>query len=134
MGAFRFEPVEGAAANALPDPVPEPVAEERYARLMELTARISAEKLVAKVGTTLPVIIDAVGEPDADGDVGATGRSQADAPEIDGEVHLRDVPATLSPGDVIEARIEECRRARPVRRAGLRVAIFAIIARVRRGK
>ena len=107
VGAFRFEPVEGAAANALPDPVPEPVAEERYARLMELTARISAEKLVAKVGTTLPVIIDAVGEPDADGDVGATGRSQADAPEIDGEVHLRDVPATLSPGDVIEARIED---------------------------
>jgi ribosomal protein S12 methylthiotransferase len=50
VGAFRFEPVEGAAANALPDPVPETVKEERYARLMELTARISAEKLAAKVG------------------------------------------------------------------------------------
>ena len=107
VGAFRFEPVEGARANALPDPVPDPVKEERYARLMELTARISAEKLAAKVGRTLPVIVDAVGEPDADGDIGATGRSQADAPEIDGEVHLRDVPATLSPGDVIEARIED---------------------------
>ena len=60
VGAFRFEPVEGAAANALPDPVPEEFKEERYARLMELTARISAEKLAAKVGRTLDVLIDAV--------------------------------------------------------------------------
>ena len=107
VGAFRFEPVEGAAANALPDPVPEQVKEERYARLMEATARISAEKLAAKVGRTLPVIIDAVGEPDADGSTGATGRSQADAPEIDGEVLLRDVPATLAAGDVVEVLVED---------------------------
>ena len=60
VGAFRFEPVEGAAANALPDPVPEEVKEERYARIMELTARISAEKLAAKVGTTIDVLIDTV--------------------------------------------------------------------------
>ena len=106
VGAFRFEPVEGAAANALPDPVPESVKEERYARLMELTARISAAKLAAKVGRTLPVIIDAVGEPDEDGDIGATGRSQADAPEIDGEVHLRGVPANLEPGVIMQALIE----------------------------
>ena len=62
VGAFRFEPVEGAAANALPDPVPEEVKEERYARLMEKTAAISAAKLAAKVGRTLDVIIDAVDE------------------------------------------------------------------------
>jgi ribosomal protein S12 methylthiotransferase len=107
VGAFRFEPVQGAAANALPDPVPEAVKEERYARLMELTERISAGKLHAKVGRTLPVIVDEVGEPDEDGDVGATARSQADAPEIDGQVFLRNVPATLKPGDFAEALIED---------------------------
>ena len=107
VGAFRFEPVEGAAANALPDPVPEAVKEERYARLMELTARISADKLAAKVGRTLPVIVDEVGEPDEDGDIGATARSQADAPEIDGQVFLRNVPAGLRPGDFAQVLVEE---------------------------
>jgi len=101
VGAFRFEPVEGAAANDLPDPVPEEVKEERYARLMELTARISAEKLEAKIGRTLDVIIDAVDE-----EGGATGRSKADAPEIDGEVHLRDADG-LKPGDIIAVEIED---------------------------
>ena len=101
VGAFRFEPVAGAAANDLPDHVPEEVKEERYARLMELTARISAEKLAAKVGRTLPVIIDAVDE-----DGGATGRSQADAPEIDGEVFLRDA-RHLTPGDIVDVLVED---------------------------
>jgi len=107
VGAFRFEPVEGAQANALPDPVPEAIKEERYARIMEVTERISAEKLAAKVGRTIPVIIDEVGEPDEDGDIGATGRSQADAPEIDGAVYLRNVPTSLSQGDIVEAVIED---------------------------
>ncbi|MCD1623586.1 30S ribosomal protein S12 methylthiotransferase RimO [Citromicrobium bathyomarinum] len=107
VGAFRFEPVEGAAANALPDPVPEAVKEERYARIMEATARISAAKLQAKIGRALPVIIDEVGEPDEDGDIGATGRSQADAPEIDGNVFLRDVSANLAPGDIVEVKVED---------------------------
>ncbi|MGB3710999.1 MAG: 30S ribosomal protein S12 methylthiotransferase RimO [Erythrobacter sp.] len=107
VGAFRFEPVEGAAANDLSDPVPEAVKEERYARLMEVTERISTAKLAAKVGRTLPVIIDEVGEPDEDGDIGATGRSEADAPEIDGAVHLRDVPASLAPGDIVDVRVED---------------------------
>jgi ribosomal protein S12 methylthiotransferase len=107
VGAFRFEPVAGAAANALPDPVPEAIKEERYARLMELTERISAARLAAKVGRTLPVIIDEVGEPDEDGDIGATARSQADAPEIDGAVYLRNVPASLAPGDIVAATIED---------------------------
>jgi ribosomal protein S12 methylthiotransferase len=101
VGAFRFEPVEGAAANALPNPVPEPVKEERYARLMELTARISAEKLAAKIGRTLDVIIDEVDE-----DGGATGRSQADAPEIDGNVFLRD-GGGLAQGDIVPVLVED---------------------------
>jgi ribosomal protein S12 methylthiotransferase len=100
VGAFRFEPVAGAAANALPDHVPEAVKEERYARVMEKTAAISAAKLQAKIGRTLAVIIDEVGEE------GATGRSQADAPEIDGQVLLRDA-AHLAPGDIVRVTIED---------------------------
>jgi ribosomal protein S12 methylthiotransferase len=101
VGAFRFEPVQGAAANSLPGAVPEEVKEERYARLMELTARISAEKLAAKVGRTIDVLIDV-----ADEEGGATGRSKSDAPEIDGEVHLRDA-AHVRQGDVVRARVED---------------------------
>jgi ribosomal protein S12 methylthiotransferase len=107
VGAFRFEPVEGAAANALPNPVPDEVKEERYQRIMEKTAAISAAKLAAKVGRILPVIIDDVGEADEEGSIGATGRSQADAPEIDGNVFLRDVSATLKMGDIVEVQIED---------------------------
>ena len=107
VGAFRFEPVEGAAANDLPGAVPEAVKEERYQRIMEKTAAISAAKLTAKIGRTLPVIIDEVGAADEDGDVGATARSQADAPEIDGAVYLRNVPATLQSGDIVQAVIED---------------------------
>jgi ribosomal protein S12 methylthiotransferase len=107
VGAFRFEPVAGAQANALPDPVPEAVKEERYGRIMEVTERISAAKLAARIGRTLPVIIDEVGEPDEDGDIGATARSQADAPEIDGKVFLRNVPAALAPGDFAYVCIED---------------------------
>ena len=107
VGAFRFEPVEGAQANDLPDQVPESVKEERYARIMEKTEAISAAKLAAKVGRTLPVIIDEVGEADEDGSIGATGRSQADAPEIDGNVFLRDVPPSLAAGDIVNVNIED---------------------------
>ena len=100
VGAFKFEPVSGAAANALADPVPEEVKQERYERIMELSARISAEKLAAKVGRDIDVLIDAV-----DG-AGATGRSKADAPEIDGEVHLRDA-GHLAPGDIVRVTVED---------------------------
>jgi len=102
VGAFRFEPVAGAAANDLPGAVPEEVKEERYARIMEKTAAISAAKLAAKVGRTIDVIIDAVDAEEG----GATGRSQADAPEIDGEVQLRDA-GHLSPGDIVAVEIED---------------------------
>lgn len=101
VGAFRFEPVDGAPANALPNPVPEAVKEERYARIMEKTAAISAAKLAAKVGRTLDVIIDEV-----DDQGGANARSMADAPEIDGQVFLRDA-GHLTPGDIIGATIED---------------------------
>jgi ribosomal protein S12 methylthiotransferase len=101
VGAFRFEPVEGAAANSLPGAVPEEIKEERYARLMARTAAISAAKLQAKVGRTIDVIIDL-----ADGEGGATGRSKADAPEIDGEVHLREA-ADVKPGDIVRVLVEE---------------------------
>jgi len=107
VGAFRFEPVEGAAANDLPGAVPEEVKEERYQRIMEKTATISAARLRAKVGRVLPVIIDEVGEADEDGSVGATARSQADAPEIDGNVFLRDVDAGLQPGSILNVLIED---------------------------
>ncbi len=101
VGAFRFEPVQGATANDLPGAVPEEIKEERYARIMEKTAAISAAKLQAKIGRKLDVIIDAV---DAEG--GATGRSQADAPEIDGEVFLRDA-GHLEQGDIVPVLIED---------------------------
>jgi ribosomal protein S12 methylthiotransferase len=107
IGAFRFEPVAGAAANVLPGAVAEEIKEERYARLMETAARISAEQLAAKVGRVLPVIIDEVGEPDEEGDIGATGRSEADAPEIDGSVLVRNAPAALRAGDVVEVLVED---------------------------
>ena len=111
VGAFRFEPVEGAQANALPDPVPDAVKEERYARVMAVTERISAAKLQAKIGRVIPVIVDEVGAPEADDwgniAIGATARSQADAPEIDGNVFLRDVSDTLAPGDIIDITVED---------------------------
>ncbi|AJP72009.1 30S ribosomal protein S12 methylthiotransferase RimO [Sphingomonas hengshuiensis] len=100
VGAFRFEPVEGAQANDFEGQVPEAVKEERYARVMERTAAISAAKLQAKIGRTLEVLIDEVG------DEGATGRSQADAPEIDGEVFLRDA-SHLRQGDIVRVEIED---------------------------
>ncbi|WP_219893073.1 30S ribosomal protein S12 methylthiotransferase RimO [Aquisediminimonas profunda] len=101
VGAFRFEPVSGAAANALPNPVPEALKEERYARIMEKTAAISAAKLAAKIGKRLDVIIDEVDESG-----GATGRSKADAPEIDGSVFLRDA-GHLKPGEIASVEIED---------------------------
>jgi ribosomal protein S12 methylthiotransferase len=92
VGCFKYSPVEGAAANALPDPVPEEVKQERYERFMELAGRISAEKLAAKVGRKMRVLVDLVG------DDGAIARSSADAPEIDGTVKIFK-PGKLQAGD-----------------------------------
>ena len=101
VGAFKFEAVEGAPATAMDEQVPEDLKQERYEAVMALSARISAEKLAAKVGSTLDVLIDRV-----DDEGGATGRSKADAPEIDGEVHLRDAGG-LTPGDIVPVKIED---------------------------
>jgi ribosomal protein S12 methylthiotransferase len=98
VGCFRYSPVEGAAANALPDPVPDEVKQERYERFMELAARISAEKLAAKVGRRMRVLVDAVG------DEGAIARSAADAPEIDGAVRIMR-PGKLRTGDWADVEI-----------------------------
>lgn len=100
-GCFKYEAVEGAAANALPNPVPEDVKEDRWHRFMAAQARISERRLATRVGHDLPVLIDVV-----DDEGGATGRSQYDAPEIDGEVHLRDAHG-LHPGDIALVRIED---------------------------
>ncbi|MCG2584572.1 30S ribosomal protein S12 methylthiotransferase RimO [Massilia sp. TS11] len=83
LGCFAYSPVEGATANALPDPVPEAVREERRARVMLLQEKISRKRLEAKVGKTLRVLVDEVGQREA------IGRSMADAPEIDGVVHIK---------------------------------------------
>jgi ribosomal protein S12 methylthiotransferase len=84
VGAFAYSPVDGAKANALPDPVPDEVKEERLERFMEVQAEISAERLARKIGTRQTVLVD---EVDADG---AIARSRADAPEIDGIVRIED--------------------------------------------
>jgi ribosomal protein S12 methylthiotransferase len=102
VGAFKFEAVEGAPATSMDEQVPEDVKQERYEAVMALSARISEEKLAAKVGSTVDVLVDAVDEESG----GATGRSKADAPEIDGEVHLRDAGG-LQPGDIVSARVED---------------------------
>ena len=79
VGCFAYSPVEGAAANALPDPVADELKEERRARFMAMQERISLTKLKSKVGKRLTVLVDEPGR----------GRSSADAPEIDGVVHFR---------------------------------------------
>jgi len=83
VGCFAYSPVEGAAANALPDAVPDEVKEERRARFMAVQARISAARLARRVGTTLTVLVDG-----SDEDGAAIARSAADAPEIDGVVRI----------------------------------------------
>ena len=100
VGAFAYSPVEGAAANALPDPVPEDVKQERLARFMERQAQISAEKLERKIGSVQTVLVDTI-----DGDL-AYARSMADAPEIDGIVQIQDgYEAGLKPGQFAQVHI-----------------------------
>jgi len=82
VGCFKYSPVEGATANALPDHVPAQIQEERYARFMERAAAISAERLQARVGRRMRVLVDAVEKNTA------IARSEADAPEIDGVVRI----------------------------------------------
>lgn len=98
VGCFAYSAVDGAAANALDNPVPEPLKQERLARFMEVQESISAEKQRRKIGRIETVLID-----DIDGDQ-AIGRTAADAPEIDGVVYLSGADG-LQPGDLVEAQI-----------------------------
>lgn len=100
LGAFKYEPVEGARANELPDAVPEEVKQERYDRLMAHQQAISAARLAEKVGQELTVLVDAVEEDEI------TARSYADAPEIDGAVYLPSDPS-VAVGDFVKVRITD---------------------------
>jgi len=100
VGCFAYENVDGAAAKALPDHVPEDVKQERRARFMAAAERISRAKLKKKVGKTLEVLVDQVR-----GDGLAICRSKADAPEIDGKVFVSPGHA-LRPGDLVKVRVE----------------------------
>ncbi|MBI4193991.1 MAG: 30S ribosomal protein S12 methylthiotransferase RimO [Betaproteobacteria bacterium] len=98
VGCFAYSPVAGAAANALPDPVPDEVKEERRARFMHCQEKISAARLRNKIGRILTVLIDEVD------DAKAVARSSADAPEIDGSVFVRN-PGKLKPGDFARVKV-----------------------------
>jgi ribosomal protein S12 methylthiotransferase len=98
-GCFKFEPVSGAAANDLPGAVPDELKDERWHRLMALQKAISAKIMANKVGRTIDVLIDGVAT-----DGSAFGRSEWDAPEIDGRVVLPQA-GNLRPGDLIRAQI-----------------------------
>jgi len=98
VGCFAYSPVAGAAANALPGPVPDVVKEERRARFMQLQEKISARRLERKVGKTLTVLVDEVNTGEA------LARSSADAPEIDGVVHVASSPG-LKTGTFVKVRV-----------------------------
>ena len=102
VGCFKYSPVDGASANALPDPVPEALKEERYHRFMQAQAEISAARLQAKVGKEIEVLIDETAPEGAPGTF--WGRSWADAPEIDGRVFVSG-GARLRAGMRIKARV-----------------------------
>ncbi|MEN9465371.1 MAG: hypothetical protein RL217_1552 [Pseudomonadota bacterium] len=99
VGCFKYSPVEGAAANDLPDPVSEEVKEERYARFMEKQQEISAKKMQQKIGTRIQVIVDEIDEE------GAVARTVGDAPGIDGMVYLNDF-FDCAPGDILAVDVE----------------------------
>ena len=98
VGCFKYEPVDGAAANAIGDAVPDEVKAERWHRFMAAQQEVSAEVTAARVGKTIDVIIDEVD------DEGAIGRSKWDAPEIDGSVFLNGATG-VQPGDIVRARV-----------------------------
>jgi ribosomal protein S12 methylthiotransferase len=98
VGCFAYSPVEGAKANDLPGALPDELREERRARLMQLQEKISAQRLKRRIGKTIEVLVDKAG-PD-----GAVARSSADAPEIDGVVHLEGA-AGLAAGDRVRVKV-----------------------------
>jgi ribosomal protein S12 methylthiotransferase len=97
-GCFKYEPVDGAAANATDGAVPEDVKEERWHRFMAAQREVSRELMAVRVGRTVEVIVDEVDED------GAVGRSVWDAPEIDGSVFLNGASGVKA-GDIVQARV-----------------------------
>ena len=100
VGCFQYSPVDGAAANDLDNHVPEELKQERWKRFMETQQEISTQKLQAKIGQKLEVLVD---EANAEGIV---ARSVADAPEIDGNVFLEPNPEVQA-GDFIQVKIHD---------------------------
>lgn len=100
VGCFKYEDVEGADSRALENQIPEDVKSERYKRFMETQKAISAELMDTRVGTEIDVLIDEID------DEGAIGRSNWDAPDIDGTVFIGGT-TELAPGDIVRAVIEE---------------------------
>lgn len=98
VGCFAYSPVKGAAANTLPDPVPEEVKEERRARFMMIQESISTARLARKIGNRMTVLVDEVGNNKA------IARSTADAPEIDGVVYVSNAK-NVKPGEFIDVEI-----------------------------
>lgn len=98
VGCFAYSPVEGAAANALPDPLPEGLKEERRARFMAVQEKISTARLKRRIGQIITVLVDEVGKN------GAIARSSADAPEIDGRVFIRQ-GAKLKAGEFTRVKV-----------------------------
>jgi ribosomal protein S12 methylthiotransferase len=101
VGCFQYENVKGARSNDLPDHVPPEVKQDRFDRFMEKAQGISAAKLATKVGKMLSVIVDEVD------DEGATCRTMADAPEIDGNLFIDEGFEGLAPGDIVEVEVDE---------------------------
>ena len=101
VGCFQYENVDGARSNALPDHVAGEVKQDRWERFMAKAQAISEAKLAAKVGQKLDVIIDEIDES------GATCRTKADAPEIDGNLFIDEGFETLSVGDIVSVEVDE---------------------------
>ncbi len=101
VGCFAYSPVDGASANDLPGALPEEVREERRQRLMEFQEDISTQRLEEKIDREMIVLIDEVDED------GAVARSEGDAPDIDGLVHILD-GQDLEVGDFVRVRITDC--------------------------
>jgi ribosomal protein S12 methylthiotransferase len=104
-GCFRYEPVAGAPANALADPVPEEVKEERWHRFMQQQRAISGRRLKRKVGTRQQVIIDESHLRSVSGEYAAKGRTRGDAPDVDGSV-LVSSHRPLRLGEIAAVKIE----------------------------
>jgi ribosomal protein S12 methylthiotransferase len=102
VGCFRYEPVDGATANGLAEPVSDPVKAERFDRLMQRQQQISRKRLARKVGSRQQIIVDEVGNA---GQKTAKGRTKGDAPQIDGTVFAQS-RRPLRIGEIATVKIE----------------------------